>query len=365
MSKKQNLSKEKEYNRKKIILSITEMIIGLLFLLLIVLTGFSKNLVGWLRNYIDNAYLLLIAFTGTIGIIDMLIMFPFSWYSGFYLEHKFDLSNQNFGQWLWEKSKAMLVSLPIGLVLLLIFYAVLRNYSTYWWAIMGTVILLFSVILARLAPILIFPLFYDFNKLEDENLAQKVKTLCNKVGLELQGVYQFNLSKNTKKGNAAFTGMGKSKRVILGDTMLDKLEEDEILGVLAHELGHYKLKHLWKGMLLSIVMTYTGLFLVSVVYNELYPLIGKQPYSIAALPLMAIILSVYSFITSPIGNAYSRKNEREADDFAIKLTGKNQAFISGLKKLSEQNLSDPDPHPLTVFFYYSHPPVKERLARLK
>lgn len=360
-----NMSREKRYNRYKIILSITEMVLGLLFLLLIVTTGFSQSVETWIRTFISNDYLVLLIFTAIIGGLDIIIMLPISWYSGYYLEHKFDLSNQNFVQWVWEKTKGMLVSIPIALVLLVIFYALLKNFATYWWAIMATVMLVFSVILARLAPVLIFPLFYDFDELEDQELAEKVEELCNQVGMDLKGVYQFNLSKNTKKGNAAFTGLGKSRRVILGDTMLEELDHDEILAVLAHELGHYKLKHLWKGMLMSVVMTYTGLFLVSMIYNQFYPLVGENHYTIAALPIMAIILSIYSFVTSPISNAYSRKNEREADDFAVNLTGDNQAFISGLEKLSKQNLSDPDPHPLTVFFYYSHPPINERLARLE
>ena len=360
-----NMSREKRYNRYKIILSITEMVLGLLFLLLIVTTGFSQSVETWIRTITKNDYLVLLLFTAIIGGLDMIIMLPISWYSGYYLEHKFDLSNQTFGQWVWEKTKGMLVSIPIALVLLVIFYALLKNFATYWWAIMATVMLVFSVILARLAPVLIFPLFYDFDELEDQELAEKVEELCNQVGMDLKGVYQFNLSKNTKKGNAAFTGLGKSRRVILGDTMLEELDHDEILAVLAHELGHYKLKHLWKGMLMSVVMTYTGLFLVSLLYNQFYPLVGENHYTIAALPIMAIILSIYSFVTSPISNAYSRKNEREADDFAVNLAGDNQAFISGLEKLSKQNLSDPDPHPLTVFFYYSHPPINERMARLE
>lgn len=359
------MSREKRYNRYKIILSITEMVLGLLFLLLIVTTGFSQSVETLIRTFISNDYLVLLLFAAIIGGLDMIIMFPISWYSGYYLEHKFDLSNQTFGQWVWEKTKGMLVSIPIALVLLVIFYALLKNFATYWWVIMATVMLVFSVILARLAPVLIFPLFYDFDELEDQELAEKVEELCNQVGMDLKGVYQFNLSKNTKKGNAAFTGLGKSRRVILGDTMLEELDHDEILAVLAHELGHYKLKHFWKGMLMSVVMTYTGLFLVSLLYNQFYPLVGENYYTIAALPIMAIILSIYSFVTSPISNAYSRKNEREADDFAVNLAGDNQAFISGLEKLSKQNLSDPDPHPLTVFFYYSHPPINERLARLE
>ena len=365
MSKSEDISKEKLYNRYKLFISISEMVLGLLFLGVIVFTGFSHTIETWIGQYFNNDYLILIGFMATISLMDFILTFPLSWFSGYYLEHKFELSNQTFGEWIWEKTKGIFIAVPIGLILLLIFYFLLRNFPTYWWAIMATVMFLFSVLLSRLAPVLIFPLFYDFEELEDAELANKVKQLCNQVGLKLKGVFQFNLSKNTKKGNAAFTGIGKSKRVILGDTMLEKLNQEEILGVLSHELGHYDKNHLWKGIGLSMILTYLGLFLVSMIYNQMYPMIAESHYTIAALPLLGILLSLYNFITSPISNAYSRKNEREADDFAVELTENKEAFISGLKKLSKQNLSDPNPHPLAVFFYYSHPPMKERLDRLK
>ncbi|MCK4297058.1 MAG: M48 family metalloprotease, partial [Candidatus Marinimicrobia bacterium] len=190
-------------------------------------------------------------------------------------------------------------------------------------------------------------------------------SLCEKVGMKLEGVYQFNLSKSTKKGNAAFTGLGKSRRVILGDTLLNNLKAEEILSVLAHELGHFKLKHIWKSMGLGVITTYLGLFLVSVIYNLTYPSIGEHPWTIAALPLMALILTLYEFITSPMMNAYSRSNERAADDFAVNLMGEPESFISGLNKLSDQNLADRTPNPIVEFLFYSHPSMEKRISRLK
>ena len=365
MPEKQKLPPEKRYHRYQLILSITEFVLGLAFLVAIILTGFSTGLENWIRGFAANDYLVLIIFVIALGIMESVLLFPLSFTSGYVLEHRFNLSNQSFKAWMWEKLKGLLIAGPLGLILLIIFYTVLRKFPVLWWFIMGTVMLLFSVVLARLAPILIFPLFYKFEKLKDEELTEKVSSLCDKVGMKLEGVYQFNLSKSTKKGNAAFTGLGKSRRVILGDTLLNNLKAEEILGVLAHELGHFKLKHIWKSMGLGVITTYLGLFLVSVIYNSTYPSIGEHPWTIAALPLMALILTLYEFITSPMMNAYSRSNERAADDFAVNLIGEPESFISGLNKLSDQNLADRTPNKIVEFLFYSHPSIEKRVARLK
>lgn len=357
---------EKKYNRLKLIFSICEFIIGLAFLLIVIFTNLSISLENWIRNFASNDYLVLIIFVVILGLAESIILFPLSFASGYIIEHEFNLTNQKFGSWLWEKAKGMLISLPLALLVLVIFYAVLKNYPNNWWLIMGTILLLFSVILSRLAPILIFPLFYKFDKLKDEELAKKVSMLCENVKMDVKGVYQFNLSKTTKKGNAAFTGLGKSRRVILGDTLLENMTHNEILGVLAHELGHFKLKHIWKSIALGIVTTYVGLYLVSVIYNLAYPVLGFSRHDqIAALPLIALILTLYEFITSPILNIYSRANEKSADDFAVKLIGNPEPFISGLNKLSEQNLSDRNPNPIVEFLFYSHPSIEKRVNRLK
>lgn len=359
------LSKEKQYNRNKITISVVEFILGLLFLSLFVTLGYSLKLEGWLRQSLQHDYLVLILFVIILGTLESLLLFPLSFISGYVLEHRYELSNQTLGSWLWEKLKGVLVAAPLGLILLLIFYWVLRHFPQTWWLIMGTVMLLFSVVLAELAPVLIFPLFYKFKPLDDQDLADDVRKLCHQVGMQLEGVYQFNLSKSTKKGNAAFTGLGKTKRVLLGDTLLDNLKKPEILSVLAHELGHYKLKHMWKNILVSMLTTYLGLYLVALIYKQLYPSYGEHPWSVAALPLMAIILTLYQFVTTPVVNAYSRYNERQADDFARQLIGASEPLITGLQQLSQQNLADEDPHPLVELFFYSHPPIKKRLARLQ
>lgn len=229
---------------------------------------------------------------------------------------------------------------------------------------MGSVIVLFSVILSRLTPTLIMPLFYKFVPLENEELKEQIGNLCQLSGMKLDGLFKFDMSKNTKKANAAFTGIGKSKRIILGDTLLDSLSDNEILAVLAHELGHFKLKHIWKGMALGVFLNYLGLYLVDLGYSQVFNYFGDTKHSLAALPLIALLLTLFSVITGPISNIYSRKNEREADDYSSEIMKTPEYLISGLNKLNEQNLGDEDPHPIVEFLFYSHPSTKSRIARM-
>ena len=359
-------SPEKRYNHYQLIVSISEFIAGLAFLLIIVITGLTVELESLIREVVSNDYLVLILFSLTLGIVGSVLVFPLSFTSGYFLEHKFNLSNQGFGGWLWEKAKGLIVSFPIALVLLIVFYSVIRGFPSFWWFIMGTVLLFFSIVLSRLAPILIFPIFYKFEELKDEGLSERVVELCESVGMKVEGVFQFDLSKTTKKANAAFTGIGKSRRVILTDTLLEMLLPEEILAVLSHELGHFKLKHIWKLMGFSVIVTYAGLFLVSVLYNSTYSAFGFEKISqVSALPLIALFLSLYSFVTSPILNTYSRGCERVADDFATGLMEESETLISGLNKLADQNLADRTPHPLVEFLFYSHPSIEKRISRLK
>lgn len=356
----------KQYQRYQLILSAVQFIIGLGFLVAVVLTGFTLKLEDHIRQFVQNNYAVLVIFITLLGIGEGIILLPFSFISGYLIEHRFQLSNQSFGAWLWEQTKQILISYPVMLMILVIFFTLLKYSPENWWFWMGVVIVLFSIILARLAPILLFPLFYKFSPLQDEELAGEVADLCRDSGLQLAGVYQFNLSKNTRKANAAFTGIGKSRRVILGDTLINTMSKAEILAVLAHELGHYRLKHIWKGMALGVVVTFIGLFLVSRAYDSARTLFHfSSPAQIAALPVIGILLTIYQFITAPLMNAYSRSNERAADDFAINMTGNPEPFIAGLNKLAEQNLSDRTPHPFIEFMFYSHPSIEKRIARLK
>ncbi len=352
----------KQYERVKLIVSIVESVLSFVAILLFVLTGLSLELRDWVQSFVSQPYVQFLLFMALAGGALSVLTLPFDFYSGFVLEHRYQLSNQTLWSWLKEKLKESLVGLAIGLPLALAFYFLLLNFPQTWWLWLGVVIFVFSVLLGRLAPQVIFPLFYKFEPLEDPELLKRMKRLAQIGQFNLQGVYRFNMSKDTKKANAAFTGLGKSRRIIIGDTLLENFSADEIEAVFAHEVGHFVHKHLYKLMALGTVQTFVGLFLVHKIYQMLVVRFGfTGPADLAALPLIALLLSLYFLLVSPLTNAVSRYYERQADRFALQHSSQPQAFAQALLKLSEQNLADPEPHPLVEFFFHSHPSIKKRV----
>jgi STE24 endopeptidase len=290
------------------------------------------------------------------------VSFPLSFYSGFILEHRYHLSNQTFLQWLWEHTKAMLVSVPIAVPLALLFYFFLHTYQELWWLPVATSMFIVSIALSKIAPVFIMPLFYKFTPLENETLKERILLLCKNTKMNITGIFTFNLSKTTKKANAGFTGIGKSKRIILGDTLMQHFSNDEIETVFAHELGHYVHGHIWKNILVGTMSIFLGLLITSRLYSLSLGWFGFSAVDqLAALPLLVLWLGVYSLATSPLSNMLSRKYEYEADRYAINKTGNAPAFTSTMKKLAEMNLADTAPHPLVEFLFYSHPSIEKRI----
>lgn len=352
----------KKYSHTKQIITVLETILFFSLLLIFIFSGLSKNVEKISYGFFTNSYLALLFFLAIFSLAESIITFPLDIYSSYILEHKYNLSNQTIFKFLLEKFKSLIVGSIIGIPLILIFYYIIRNYEDNWWLILGFVMFFFSVIIARIAPVLIFPLFYKFKPIENESLKNKILALCKKTGIEIRGIFIFNMSKNTKKANAAFTGIGKSKRIILGDTLIENFSEDEIEFVFAHEAGHFKKKHIFKSMLITVVLTFVGLYVTSVVYKSALTAFGfNHVYDIAALPLLALFLSIYELITIPISNIISRKFEWEADTFALITTRNSNSFISALEKLSDQNLADKIPNETIEFLFHSHPSLHKRI----
>jgi len=234
----QRQARAKQYSRIKISLGISGTILFFAAILAVLLFGVSPWLENIASQVSDNPYIALLAFAVLLGFGEIILGLPLSYYSGYYLEHKFQLSNQTLLQWAWEGFKGLLVAIPITTPLLLVFYYCLRSFGELWWVPVGTIMFFISVVLARIAPVLIFPLFYKFKALEDANLKSRILQLSKNAGVNVEGIFVFNMSKNTKKANAAFTGIGKSKRIILGDTLVANFTDEEIESVFAHELGH-------------------------------------------------------------------------------------------------------------------------------
>lgn len=351
----------KKYEKIKLTVNITESVLSFIVLILFLWFGYSKWLELFAFGYTSNPYIALVIFGLVLGIFSSIISFPIDYTFGYRLEHKFGLSNLTFWGWIAEKAKAALVGAIIGAPIAFLFYWLISSYEL-WWLYLACIVWVYSILLAQIAPVLIFPLFYKFTPIENEELKQKLMDLCNKAGFKVSGIYKFNMSKTTKKANAAFTGMGKTKRIILGDTLLETFTEKEIETVFAHELGHYKRGHIVKNIFISLFGTFIGLFIMSQIYIKLLPVFGfSHPWEIGALPLLAVIAVVYSFFTGPITSAISRKFEFEADRFAIDTTRDIASLESTMKKLADQNLANDEPNKLVEFWTYSHPSIKRRI----
>jgi len=359
-------STAKKYNNIKLFFSIAEGILSFILLFLFVQLGFSLQLENYLSSFISNQYLLLVVFTIIIGFVFTVIFAPINYYTEFYLEHKYNLSNQTFWKWIWEGTKETLVGGAIGLPLLLLFFYVINKFGILWWLPFSILMFIVSVVLAQIVPILILPIFYKVIPIEDEELKERIIKLSQLAGLRVENVFKFDMSKNTKKANAAFTGLGKTKRILLGDTLLANYSKDEIETVIAHELGHYKLKHIQKNILIGTISSFLIFFLIANLHQISLSWFNFRTINqIASLPLLALWGSIIGLIFQPITNWLSRKYEYEADAFAIESTKKKDDFIRTLEKLTDQNLGDKEPHPFVEWFFYSHPSIKKRIAHIK
>ncbi len=359
-------STAKKYSNTKLLWGIIETSVSFILLFLFLLLGFSAELEKILVRSIQNDYLLLLAYAGCIGIAASVIFAPLNYYLGFYLEHKYNLSTQTFGGWIREGLKETLVGSAIGLPLIMLFFFVLKNFGIDWWIPFAILMFIVSVILAQIVPIIILPIFYKISPIKDENLKERIIKLGKDAGLNVQNVFKFNMSKNTKKANAAFTGLGKTKRILLGDTLTDNFSNDEIETVIAHELGHYKKKHIVKNIFIGTVSSFLIFFLIANLHQVSLSWFGfKYITQISSLPLLILWSGLIGLIQKPAVNYISRKFEYEADLYAVSSTGKKEAFIGTLEKLTEQNLGDKEPHPFVEWFFYSHPSIKNRISSIQ
>jgi STE24 endopeptidase len=267
---------------------------------------------------------------------------------------------------MFENFKGLVVSLVIGVPILLIFYYILNKFEQLWWLPFAVILFIISIVFARLIPVIILPIFYKITPIDDEDLKERITRIADDAGIKVVDVFKFNMSKNTKKANAAFTGLGRSKRILLGDTLIDNYTKDEIETVIAHELGHYKKKHIVKNIFIGTAASFGTLFLIAFLYNISLEWFGfSRLQQIAALPILSVWAMLIGLVETPLTNILSRKFEYEADEYAVSVTNKPAAFISTLNKLTEQNLGDKNPHHFVEWFFYSHPSITRRVNAIR
>ncbi len=288
---------------------------------------------------------------------------PLAFYSGFVLEHQFGLSNQSFGQWLLDLGKKTLLSFALSLGLLECLYWIVRVDPAHWWIWAWAAYAFVSYVLGKVFPVVIVPLFFKYGKLEDKELEARVLKLATRFDMPVGNVYSLNLSKTTKKANAALMGIGRTKRVVLSDTLIQSFSHSEVEMVVAHELGHYKHRDIWRllgfGLASSMIAFVAGFLGVNTLAKTLSL---SSAADVAGLPLLFLIFYAVNLILMPLMNGYSRRRERAADLFALRALEAKDDFISCMKKLGEQNLADPEPPAWYEWFFYDHPSIAKRLA---
>ena len=357
----------KEFSRLGRRLGLFEMALGIAYLLFWVSSGSGVALAGGLQAALPGAWPIpLVATAACLAIPWSVITLPLGYYAGFLLPHRFGQSNQTRSSWVLDQIKGFLVGILLGLPLLVGLYGMMRLWPETWWLSAGLGYTGFVAALSILAPVLLMPLFYKFRPLGKEHaeLADRLTRLSSVVGRNVRGVFTFDMSRRTKSANAALVGLGRTRRIVLGDTLLDHFPADEIESVLAHELGHHVHRDIPAGVVVEGSLALGTLWIaqsalrVAVDRGDL-----SAPYDPAGFPLLALVFVAIGLLQLPLQNAYSRWRERQADEFAVRTTGQPKAFADALTRLANQNLSDTDPPRWAVVLFGSHPPLSERIRR--
>jgi STE24 endopeptidase len=351
------------YNRIRRWLDVGDFALGLGFLLILVLTGWSGQLRDWAyRAAFQNYTLAVLLYVLMLLVIAKLVSFALD-YSAFRLERRYQLSNQRLRAWLKDEAKGLIVTLVIAAVISELLYFAIRQYPENWWLITWAVFMVLFITMAQLAPLILFPIFYKFEPLEDEELKGRLVKLSEQTGTRVRGVYKWHLSEKTKKANAALTGLGSTRRIILADTLLDNYSNDEIEAVLAHELGHHVHKHILKSIGVQAAIALFGFWAANFVLHlaiERWRMFETLS-DFASLPLLVLVSTVLSFLLMPALNAYSRFNERQADRYAFQSIHSVDPFISSMNKLAAQNLAERTPSKWVEWFFHSHPAISRRV----
>jgi Zn-dependent protease with chaperone function len=357
----------RRYNRSKRWLGIADFAVGFLLLVVLLATGWTGSLRDVAYRAAAQHYALSVfLYVAMLLVIGKLVGLGLDYY-GFRLEHRFNLSNQKLRSWVWDETKSFLVGLIMASIVAELLYFIIRQYPEHWWLITWAVFMVLFILLAQIAPVVLFPIFYKFEPLDNEELKSRLVRLGQRAGTRVRGVYKWKLSEKSKKANAALTGLGATRRIILADTLLDNYSYDEIEAVLAHELGHHVHRHIVKSILVQAGITFFGFWAANAV---LHYAIDKQHMfetlsDFANFPLLALVSTILSFLLMPVLNAYSRFNERQADRYAFKSIANVNPFISSMNKLADQNLAERAPSRWVEWFFHSHPAISKRVAAAK
>ena len=333
------------------------------FPLIFLWTGFSARLASLTKRWLLGIFLYLVVFV----LLYQLFQLPLSYYADYIVEHKYGLSSQTFGRWFSNYAIGALLALSGALAFVWLFYLLIKKSPTRWWLYSSLLLIGIEFTLTFVQPVFIDPLFNKFGPMKDKHLEKKILELASSAGIENSRVFEVDKSKDTKTKNAYVTGFGSSGRIVFWDTILKGESEDSILFVTGHEIGHYVLHHIWYFMLYSFASTFLVFYLVYRVSNVVVHRYRRKVHfgsveTIASLPLLILLISLFSFVSLPLNNYLSRIAEHQADIYGLNLTHNNEGAAKFFAKIAEESLMNPSPGPLYVFFRASHPPIAERIA---
>lgn len=292
-----------------------------------------------------------------------LIQLPFAFYQGVTLERRYGLSTQTTRRWWRDHLKAWAIGLVLAVAAAVLAWSFLRWDPEWWWVAAAVAFVVVLVLLAQLAPVLLLPLFYRFTPLDRPALSARLLALAERAGTPVLGVFEWRLSDRTRKANAALTGIGPTRRILLSDTLLAGHSDEEIEVILAHEIAHHVHRDLWTGIVLEGALITLGFYLADQVlslFTGSFALTGKD--DIAALPLLVLAVGAVSLVLMPVANAFSRAHERRADRYALTMTRNADAFITAMRRLASQNLAEEHPSPVVELLFHSHPSTSARIA---
>jgi len=354
----------RRYNRIRRWVGVADFILSLVLMVALLVTGWS----GMLRDIAYKATfqhysLAVFLYVLMLMVLAKVLGLSLDYYS-FRLEHRYQLSNLRLRAWIWDEVKGFLVGVVLAGIVVEMLYFIMRQVPQHWWLIAWAAFLGLFVLLAQLAPVVLFPVFYKFAPLENEELKERLVRLGERAGTRVRGVYQWKLSEKSKKANAALTGLGNTRRIILADTLLANYSTDEIEAVLAHELGHHVHRHIFKSILVQAGITFVGFWAGNLVLHYAVDRlhIFETLSDFADLPLLMLVATVLSLLVLPLLNAYSRFNERQADLYAFRSIATVTPFISAMNKLAEQNLAERSPSKWVEWLFHSHPAISRRVA---
>jgi STE24 endopeptidase len=351
----------RRYEKEKRLLGLASTLLMLIVLLVFYHSGFSALLSQGVPGH--SPFWTFLFYIATLQASLFFFTFPLSFYSGYVHEHRWDFSNQTVKSWLWEKIKSFLVGLVLMWCILGLLFWAMEMFAGLWWLAAGLGMALVSVVMATLFPVVILPIFNKYTPIENRELENALEDILERGGLRSSGFFKEDMSRQTKKENAFLAGLGKTRRVVLGDNLMDNMSIDEMKAILAHEVGHFRHRHMWKGIALGTVQQLIVFYAVDWLMGQTFPgFLTSIQENLRVFPYFIVFAgSVSGFLFGPLGKALSRGFEKQADLYALQNIAHPRMFLTALAGLADRNLSNAYPEWWAKLLYYSHPPIGERL----